>query len=101
MARQAKTVFGFCANHNHAEEFVDRLRLSGFRNTDVSALMGQGVSSGILNWVSGPGVPKSEVRQHEEYIQNGGVVLCVHCDNADWEKRAERVFQRSAAAAAC
>jgi hypothetical protein len=104
MAREVKTVLGFCPTHAHAEEAVDKLRLSGFRNTDVSALMmdGGGNFGGVLGWPAGSNIPKQEIRKHMEWINHGGIVLCVWCSNPDWEKRAEHVLQRSmAAAGAC
>jgi hypothetical protein len=101
MTREVKTVLGFCPSHAHAEEAVDKLRLSGFRNTDVSALMRDGgdVFGGVLSWPAGSEISKQETREHTEWINQGGIVLCVRCSNADWEKRAEHVLQRTAAVA--
>ncbi len=100
MARKAKTVFGFCPTHADAEEAVDRLRLSGFRNTDVSALMPDTVVfRGVLGWTAGPGIPAHEMLEYEPWVKGGGILLCVRCDNADWLRRAEQVLERSAVAA--
>jgi hypothetical protein len=101
MARKATTVVGFCPTHAHAEEAVDRLRLSGFRNTDVSALMRDGgeISCGVLAWAAGPDISTNDARQHQAWISTGGIVIWVQCDNADWERRAERVLQSTAAVA--
>ena len=104
MTREVKTVLGYCPTHAHAEEAVDKLRLSGFRNTDVSALMRDGgdIFGGVLSWPAGSDVPKQEIRKHMEWINQGGIVLCVWCANSEWEKRAEHVLQRNmAAAGAC
>jgi cell division septation protein DedD len=104
MTRKAKTIVGFCPTLADAEEAVDRLRLSGFRNTDVSALRPDSVIvGGALRWAAGPGIPKQEARQHEvqleTFISTGGIVLCVSCNNADWVRRAQNVFERRFAAA--
>jgi hypothetical protein len=103
MTREAKTVLGFCSNHVHAEEAVDKLRLSGFRNTDVSALMRDGgVVFGVLSWPAGSDIPTHEARQHADWINQGGIVLSVRCSNSEWERRAEHVLYKSmAAAGAC
>jgi hypothetical protein len=101
MAKKAKTVVGFCPTIAHAEEAVDRLRLSGFRNTDISILMKDDgdVSSGALRWIAGPAMPKNEARHHEEWISRGGIVISVRCEHSAWERRAEHVLERSFAAA--
>lgn len=104
MTRQVKTVLGFCPTHAHAEEAVDKLRLSGFRNTDVSALMkdSRDVFGGVLSWPAGSDITKLETRQHKDWLDQGGIVLCVRCSNSEWEKRAEHVLYRSmAVAGAC
>jgi len=100
MSRKAKTVVGFCPTLADAEEAVDRLRLSGFRNTDVSTLRPDSViCGGVLSWPAGSGVPKQEAREHETWVSTGGIVLWVVCVNADWVRRAQKVFERSLAAA--
>jgi hypothetical protein len=101
MTKQVKTVLGFFPSRAHAEEAVDKLRLSGFRNTDVSVLMQDGGSNfgGVLGWPAGSSISKQLALEHAEGIKQGGVVLCVRCANADWERRAEHVLHRSLAAA--
>lgn len=100
MARQLKTVLGFCPTRAHAEEAVDKLRLCGFRNTDVAAFMPDyGASvAGVLSWPAGAGVSKQAVMQHQEWVSRGGVVISVQCASAEWEKRAEHVLHCSVAA---
>jgi len=97
MAKQVKTVLGFCPTHAHAEEAVDKLRLSGFRNTDVSALMRDGgdIFGGVLSWPTGSDISKTVEPYQADWINQGGIVLCVRCSTAEWEKRAEHVLQRS------
>jgi hypothetical protein len=89
MAKQAKTVLGFCPNHVHAEDAVDKLRLSGFRNTDVSALMREEMCRGVLNWPAG----NERCDGHDDWVGGGGVVLIVRCDNPYWERRAEQILR--------
>jgi hypothetical protein len=102
MAKQAKTVLGLCPTYLRAEEAVDKLRLSGFRNTDVLALMPEGLSvlSGVLSWPAGSGISKQILTVHEDWLRQGGIVVCVRCTTEDWEKRAERVFENGAMTAA-
>jgi len=102
MTKQVKTVIGFCPTPGHAEEVVDKLRLSGFRNTDVSALMQDGgdVSGGVLGWPAGSDpLKQGEANLHAEWIEQGGIVLYVRCSSAEWEKRAEDVLRKSVAVA--
>ena len=101
MAKQVKTILGFCPSHAHAEDAVDKLRLCGFRNTDVSALMRDGgdIFGGVLGWPAGLRISAREAAEHEEWVNRGGIVLFVRCANADWERRAEQVLQKSFAAA--
>jgi hypothetical protein len=97
MTNQDKTVLGFFPTHALAEEAVDKLRLSGFRNTDVAALMRDGGNpfGSVLNWPAGSDISKQEAQTHADWISHGGVVLCVRCANFEWERRAERVLQRT------
>jgi hypothetical protein len=102
MTKQVKTVLGFYQTHAHAEEAVDKLRLSGFRNTDVSAAMRDGGDvffSGVLSWPAGSLISEQEVEVHREWIDQGGIVISVRCANAEWEKRAEQVLRKTMAAA--
>jgi hypothetical protein len=100
MAKQLKTVLGFCPTRAHAEEVVDKLRLCGFRNTDVAAFMPDYGASvvGVLSWPAGAGVSKQAVLQHQDWVSGGGIVISVQCASAEWERRAEHVLQRDAAA---
>jgi hypothetical protein len=101
MAKQVKTILGFCPTRAHAEEAVDKLRLSGFRNTDVAALMPQGGDGpvGVLSWPAGFGAAKQAVLPHRDWMDHGGFVICVQCASADWEVRAKHVLQRGVAVA--
>jgi hypothetical protein len=104
MTKQVKTVLGFCSTHALAEEAVDKLRLSGFRNTDVAALMRDCIDDfgSVLSWPAGSGISKQEATEHTDWIDQGGIVLCVRCSNVEWERRAQQVLQRTmAAAGAC
>ena len=97
MTKQVKTVLGFCSTYALAEEAVDKLRLSGFRNTDVAALMRDCNDDfgSVLNWPAGSDISKQEAYTHADWINGGGVVLCVRCASFEWERRAERVLQRT------
>lgn len=61
----------------------------------VAALAGAGALGtvgGILGALVGMGVPEYEAKRYEGRIREGGILLSVHCDNADWVKRAKEIL---------
>jgi hypothetical protein len=56
-----------------------------------------GVAGGIIGGLVGMGIPEYEAKRYEGLIKGGGVLLSVHCDNSDWEKRANTVLDRTGA----
>ena len=56
-----------------------------------------GVVGGIVGALVGLGIPEYEAKRYEGRIKHGGVLLSVHCDSSDWEKRAEEILRRTGA----
>jgi hypothetical protein len=61
----------------------------------VAALAGAGAVGalgGIIGALAGMGIPEYEARRYEGRIREGGILLSVHCDSADWVPRAKQVL---------
>lgn len=52
-----------------------------------------GVLGGIAGALVGTGIPEYEAKRYEGRIKEGGILLSVHCDNADWTSRAKDILQ--------
>jgi hypothetical protein len=52
-----------------------------------------GVAGGLI----GLGVPEFEAKSYEGKIRNGNILIAVHTDNGDAEKRAKQVFEANSA----
>jgi len=66
----------------------------------VAALAGAGaggVIGGIAGALVGMGIPEYEAKRYEGRIKEGGILLSVHCDNADWKKRAMEILKQTGA----
>lgn len=66
----------------------------------IAALTGAGalgVVGGIVGALAGMGVPEYEAKRYEGRIREGGILLSVHCDNAEWVKRAKEILARTGA----
>jgi hypothetical protein len=64
----------------------------------IAALTGVGsggVVGGIIGALVGLGIPEYEAKRYEGRIKLGGLLLSVHCDDADWSKRARQVLEHS------
>jgi len=60
--------------------------------------MGVGVTvGGLTGALVGSGMPEYEAKRYEGRVRHGGILLSVHCDNADWAKRARRIFKQTGA----
>lgn len=66
----------------------------------VAAFAGAG-AVGALGFLSGAiaglGVPEYEARRYRGRVHRAGILLSVHCDSAEWAKRARRVLRDTGA----
>lgn len=66
----------------------------------MGALAGMGtggVVGGLIGALVGMGIPEYEAKRYEGRVKEGGILLSVHCDNADWKKRAMEILKQSGA----
>jgi hypothetical protein len=158
-----KSVFGIFDSRSALESTVDNLKLSGFRNTDISVLMPSPESTknfahekatkapegaatggtsgmavgGVLGWLAGIGalaipgigpfvaagpivaaiagagiggalggvagaliglgIPEYEAKRYEALVKDGGMLLSVHVDDGDFQKKAKDILQAGGA----
>jgi hypothetical protein len=66
----------------------------------MAALAGVGVGGavgGITGALIGMGIPEHKAKHYEVRVKEGGILLSVHSDNADWTKRAKDILERTGA----
>jgi len=66
----------------------------------MAALAGVGVGGavgGIAGALIGMGIPEHEAKRYEVRVKEGGILLSVHSDNAEWTKRAKEILERTGA----
>jgi hypothetical protein len=66
----------------------------------MSLLAGVGVGGAfgsIVGALIGMGLPEYEAKRFEGRIKQGGILLSVHCDDADWVKTAKLVLTNTGA----
>lgn len=66
----------------------------------MAALAGVGVGGavgGIAGALIGMGISEQEAKRYEVRVKEGGILLSVHSDNADWTKRAKEILERTGA----
>ncbi len=66
----------------------------------MAALAGVGVGGalgGLTGALVGLGIPEYEAKRYEGRLVNGGILLSVHADDADWAKRAKTVLEQTGA----
>ena len=56
-----------------------------------------GAVGGITGALIGMGIPEYEAKRYEGRVKSGGILLSVHCDTSDWEKRANTVLEQTGA----
>jgi hypothetical protein len=66
----------------------------------MGILGGIGVGStigGITGALIGLGIPEYEAKRYEGRIHRGSILLSVHCDDADWARRAKNILSQTGA----
>lgn len=66
----------------------------------ISAIAGAGVGGtvgGLAGGLIGLGIPEIEAKKYEGYVKNGGILLSVHVDDSEWEKKAKSILETSGA----
>ena len=66
----------------------------------MAALAGAGVGGvvgGLSGALIGMGLPEYEAKRYEGYLKEGGILLSVHCMDADEVKRAEKLLKDTGA----
>src|SRR3954466_2774121 len=66
----------------------------------MAALAGVGVGGaigGIAGALVGMGIPEYEAKRYEGRVKEGGILLSVHCDSAEWTKKAKDLLKRTGA----
>ena len=66
----------------------------------MALLAGAGVGGavgGISGALIGMGIPEFEAKRYEGMIKEGGILLSVHADDAEWTKRAKVILERTGA----
>jgi hypothetical protein len=61
----------------------------------MAALAGAGVGGAVgtlTGALVGMGIPEYEAKRYESYINDGGSILSVHADDADWARKARSVL---------
>jgi hypothetical protein len=64
----------------------------------IAALTGigsGGVVGGLIGALVGMGIPEYEAKRYEGRIREGGILLSVHCDNAEWATKAKVILRHS------
>lgn len=66
----------------------------------MGALAGLGAGAatgGITGALIGMGIPEYEAKRYEGRVRDGGLLASVHCDDAEWTKRAKEILERTGA----
>jgi hypothetical protein len=56
-----------------------------------------GTVGGLVGSLIGLGIPEYEAKRYEGRVKSGGALVSVHCDNADWVKRAKTILEETGA----
>jgi hypothetical protein len=56
-----------------------------------------GAVGGLLGALIGAGIPEYEAKRYEGRVKSGGILLSVHCDSSEWQKRAKEILEQTGA----
>jgi len=56
-----------------------------------------GTIGGVAGGLVGAGMPEYEAKRYEGRVKKGGILLSVHCDNAEWTGRAKKILELTGA----
>jgi hypothetical protein len=56
-----------------------------------------GFAGGIAGSLIGIGIPEYEAKRYEGRIRSDGILLSVHCDNAEWTRKAKDILEQTGA----
>src|SRR5258708_7705905 len=56
-----------------------------------------GTLGGVAGTLVGLGMPEHEAKRYEGRIRNGGILLSVHCDDAEWTRKAKSILKTTGA----
>ena len=56
-----------------------------------------GTVGGLVGSLIGLGMPEYEAKRYEGRVKSGGILLSVHCDDANWVKRAKTILEETGA----
>ncbi len=66
----------------------------------MAALAGAGVGGAVLGLTGaliGMGIPEYEAKRFDGILKDGGILLSVHTDSSEWQKKAKEVLERTGA----
>lgn len=66
----------------------------------VAALAGAGAGGavgGVAGALIGMGIPEYEAKRYEGLVKNGGILLSVHADDAEWTRKAKDLLKNTGA----
>ena len=66
----------------------------------LAALAGAGAggaAGGLIGALAGAGIPEYEAKRYEGLVRHGGILISVHCDNAEWASMAKSILDRTGA----
>ena len=63
----------------------------------LSGIGSGGMLGGVIGALVGFGIPEYEAKRCEGRIKEGGILLSVHCESAEWEARARQLLQETGA----
>lgn len=56
-----------------------------------------GVLGGLTGTLIGLGIPEYEAKRYEGRVKKGGILISVHCDDANWTKKAKAILHETGA----